>query len=244
MFSQHALELQTKYGHSSLLLDLPGHGALVDTPLDLDSCAETLEKVLQEIDTSNAKKLVYVGGSLGAYIGFVLLVKFQDRFHGAVLMDCGQNVGPGASYHAKVGLVLLSYMGSHCSNATLLKLMWDISKKSKADYHLMTTVFGAGMFFDQGAAQVECLKAVAPAEYIPSLQFPILFMNGSLDHRDSETKWLELCANKASSIQVYEGGDHFFMHDSRFLDDILTRMNEFYRESVAQPHDLDIIYTV
>ena len=62
------------------------------------------------------------------------------------------------------------------------------------------------MFFQQGAAQCDCLHSVAPA---------------------SENKWLELCKDERSELKVYESGDHFFCHDSRFVDDMLDRMDRF-----------------
>jgi pimeloyl-ACP methyl ester carboxylesterase len=175
---------------------------------------------------------VYVGGSLGAYIGFYLLDKFQDKFVAAVLMDCGQNVGPGASLKARLGLVMMNVVAKQYSNADLMKLMVGVTKKSKADFRLVETCFGAGNFFEQGQAQVECLRTVAPAEFVGKVPFPILFMNGSEDHRDSERLWLELCQNKQSDLKVYEGGDHFFCHDTRFLDDILVRMHELATQKV------------
>lgn len=230
LFHAHATELRARYGHGSILLDLPGHASLVETPLSLESCATTLQAVLKECNLdkkSPSNKLIYVGGSFGAYTGFYMLDKFQNMFDGAILMDCGQNVGPGASYKAKTGLVMLAWMGNHLSNATLITMMKDITDKSPADYKLMETVFGAGMWFDQAQQQVNCLGAVAPEELIPTLDIPILFMNGTEDHRDCEEKWLELCVNEQSELKDYEGGDHFFTHDSRFLDDILTRWHEF-----------------
>jgi pimeloyl-ACP methyl ester carboxylesterase len=146
-------------------------------------------------------------------------------FDGAVMMDCGQNVGPGASLKARIGLMVLAYIGRKWSNAKLMGLMVGETKKSKADYYLVESCFGAGMFFEQAGGQVECLKAVAPADYIPKYTFPVLYMNGSEDYRDSEDKWLELCTQKETSeLKVYDGGDHFFMFDSRFVDDVLTRM--------------------
>ena len=84
------------------------------------------------------------------------------------------------------------------------------------------------MFFQQGPSQVDCLHQVAPADIIPRLDFPIIFFNGSEDHRDSENKWLSLCKDKTkSSLKVYDGGDHFFCHDSRFVDDMMDRIDQF-----------------
>ena len=83
------------------------------------------------------------------------------------------------------------------------------------------------MFFQQGAAQCDCLHSVAPADLIPALDIPILYFNGSEDHRDCENKWLDLCKDERSELKVYESGDHFFCHDSRFVDDMLDRMDRF-----------------
>ena len=234
MFRAHATDLKDRYGHASILMDLPGHGTLVDKPLTLESCATTMASVLKEcgISASSKQKIIYVGGSLGAYIGFYLLEQFKDIFDGAVLMDCGQNVGPGSQLHVKMGLSMLSWMSESMSNASLMNMMLDVTKKSKTSsypYHLVDTVFGAGMFFDQGAAQVECLRTVAPAEIIPKIPFPILYMNGAKDHRNSEDLWLELSQKKypSSELKVYEDGDHFFMHDARYVDDVLESMNAY-----------------
>ncbi len=233
MFRGHAQELSKRFGYESILLDLPGHGTLVDDeslPLTLDNCVKTVKKVLMDSGiAASKKKVVYVGGSFGAYTGFYILNKLPDSFHAAVLMDCGQNVGPGASLKARMGLVLLGYIGRNFSNAALMKMMLDVARKSKADYQLVETSFGAGMFFDHANAQIECLRSVAPAECLPSLEIPILYMNGSEDYRDSEKIWLELSNNQKSELKVYEGGDHFFTHDTRFLDDILTRMDVFVK---------------
>jgi pimeloyl-ACP methyl ester carboxylesterase len=233
MFFEHALEMNKRHGYGAVLLDLPGHGAKVDVPLTLDSCAEALRTTLEATgclekrkDDPQHNKLVYVGGSLGAYVGFYLLDQFRDSFDGAVLMDCGQNVGPGASLKAKLGLVMLKWVANKYSNADLMSMMVGVSKKSKADYKIVETCFGAGNFFEQGGAQVECLKGVAPADHLPHLTFPILFMNGGDDYRDSEQRWLKLCTNPKSELKTYAGGDHFFCHDTRFLDDIFDRMHD------------------
>ena len=226
MFHAHAAELNKRYGHKSILMDLPGHGSLVETPLTLDTCVATLEGVCKAsgITKDSKEKIIYVGVSLGAYTGFYMLDKVKDIFDGAILIDCGQNVGPEASFKAKMGLVFLSFLSRNMSNASLMAMMAGEIKKS-ADYKLLETSFGSGMFFDQGEAQVNCLRSVAPAELIPKLNIPILFMNGGKDYRDSENKWLELCVNKKSELKVYEEGDHFFLHLSRFVDDILTRFD-------------------
>lgn len=83
------------------------------------------------------------------------------------------------------------------------------------------------------------MHSIKPADCIPEIKknnIPILFFNGSEDHRDSEDYWLELLYSddneeekelSRSSLHVYEGGDHFFCHDSRFVSDMFRRMENF-----------------
>merc|ERR1712110_496985 len=71
MFLPHAREL-SKIGYRSILVDLPGHGTLVDTPLTLDNCVETVQQILKSEDC-NPSMTIYVGASFGAYVGFYIL---------------------------------------------------------------------------------------------------------------------------------------------------------------------------
>ena len=171
----------------SILIDLPGHGTLVDKPLTLDSCVKTVKDVLDK-ECTDSSKIVYIGASLGAYIGFHILSKLQHKFTSSILLDCGQNVGPDCSFKARFGLWFLRKLSSSMSNKTLTSAMMNQSTKT-ADYHIHECSFGSGMFFQQGAAQCDCLHSVAPADLIPSLNIPILYFDGSEDHRDSENKW-------------------------------------------------------
>lgn len=226
MFRPHA-ELLSQRGHRCVLLDLPGHGTLVDTPLTLDSCAETVKSVLEK-ETASAKKTIYVGGSFGAYTGFYTLDKLADKFDGAVMIDCGQNVGPDCSLKARLGLWVMGAVTKNMSNKSMVDAMLGVTVKSPADWKLVESCFGAGTFFDQARAQVDCIHSVQPADHIPNLKFPMIYFNGSLDYRDSENKWLSLCQDQTNSyLHVYEGGDHFFTHDSRFAEDLIKRMDEF-----------------
>jgi pimeloyl-ACP methyl ester carboxylesterase len=226
MFARHAPLFANK-NYRSILIDMPGHGTLVDsTTLTLDECTNTVKRIL-ESENCDPKRTIYIGASLGAYTGFHILGHIKDKFAGAVMMDCGQNVGPDCSLKARFGLWMLRKMAGGMSNKSLMNAMIPAVKKSKADFHLVETCYAAGMFFQQGEAQCDCLHAVRPAAIIPDLEFPILFFNGSEDHRDSENVWLSHCKDKRSSLHVYPGGDHFFCHDSRFVDDMMDRIAQF-----------------
>jgi pimeloyl-ACP methyl ester carboxylesterase len=230
MFRPHAQAL-VKRGYRCILMDLPGHGTLVDSPLTLDSCVEATAKICKECGLA-PETTVYVGVSLGAYIGFYILDKLpKNSFCGAILMDCGQNVGPDCSLKARAGIWFLKMAAGHMSNKALMGALMGVTKKSPAKYKVVESVFGAGMHFQQGSAQTICMHTVAPADHIPNYEFPVLFFNGTEDYRDSETRWLSLCKDKKrSALKVYEGGDHFFMNDESFVYDMHDRMDSFAKQ--------------
>ena len=131
MFRPHAQEFAKK-GYRSILMDLPGHGTLVGTPLTLDSCADAVKQILDtECTPDKCTHVMYIGGSFGAYTGFYSLSKLKDRFNGAVLIDCGQNVGPDCSLKARLGLWFLRKLSSKMNNKTLMGGMLGTTQKSK-----------------------------------------------------------------------------------------------------------------
>jgi len=237
MFQAHAKILAAEKGHRCILVDLPGHGTMVDTKLTLDSCADTVKFILDENQQSlklTKANTMYVGVSFGAYTGFYTMDKLKDRFGGAIMMDCGQYAGPDCSWKVSAGIWVMRLMARNMSNAGMTSTFVDLLNKSPADWKLVESMFGAGFFFDASDDQIGILHSIEPADHIPNLDFPILFFNGSLDHRDSEDKWLSLCKiQDGSSLKVYEGGDHFFMNDSRFVYDILDRMDKFARDRLS-----------
>jgi pimeloyl-ACP methyl ester carboxylesterase len=227
MLVPHAKILAESKGYRCVLFDFPGHGSRMEESLSVDKCVETTKQILEEYNLQAGNNTIYIGTSFGAYVGFKILKEYQEYFKAAVLLDCGQNVGPGASLKATCGLWLLKGITKAFSNASITNIMMTQTKKSPADWKTVECVFGAGFFFQQGPQQVECLKSVAPADIIPDLNIPILFFNGSEDYRDSEDHWLKLCKDSRSELKVFQGGDHFFLNDSRFVDELLDRIDAF-----------------
>mmetsp|Transcript_13391 Transcript_13391/g.23984 ORF Transcript_13391/g.23984 Transcript_13391/m.23984 type:complete len:651 (+) Transcript_13391:93-2045(+) len=231
LFRPHASAL-ARMGYTSILLDLPGHGTQVDKRLTLESCVGTVRYILNrrcgKVKEGKPSRIIYVGASLGAYIGFYILEKLNDRFAGAVLLNCGQNVGPDCGRKSKAGIWLLRKLSGNLTNKTSMGAMMSLLNRSNADYHIGECNFAGGMFFQQGSAWCDCMDTVAPADIIPTLDIPILFFNGSKDYRDSENKWLSRCRDyEKSSLKVFDGGNHFFCHDSRFVDDMLQHIDVF-----------------
>lgn len=75
---------------------------------------------------------------------------------------------------------------------------------------------GLVLYQDRPCGAVDAIDCTGRAH------FPILFLNGSEDNRDSEDRWLEACTRKKESkLIVYDGGDHFFARDSRFVVEVI-----------------------
>lgn len=56
LFQPHAQELNQRFGHGSILLDLPGHASMLHTELSLDSCVETVASVLKASGITKGSK--------------------------------------------------------------------------------------------------------------------------------------------------------------------------------------------
>ena len=57
-----------------------------------------------------------------------------------------------------------------------------------APWEFEIAFFTAGMFFAGFPKFVEIMKATDPASALPHFDGPVLFMNGTKDHRDSEKR--------------------------------------------------------
>ena len=65
--------------------DLPGHGALVDRPFDLDAAADQVAGVIAAIAPARDLRAVVVGLSLGGYVGMHLVGRRPELVRGLVL---------------------------------------------------------------------------------------------------------------------------------------------------------------
>ncbi|KAJ2996185.1 hypothetical protein HDV02_006713, partial [Globomyces sp. JEL0801] len=178
----------------------------------------------------NGKKPIYVGGSLGGYIGMELLGSHPSVFSSAAILMAGQGVGAGRGMAASLGLYGMGLVIPLMSAESMLKGMVSQAKGNGhiSDTLLKEMALSHGFFFNQAEKHIEILKASNPRISLPKYDGRILFINGSKDHRDSENVWLE--ASKHGKLIVYQGTDHFFSHDDRYLDKLLEDLDEFLKQ--------------
>jgi pimeloyl-ACP methyl ester carboxylesterase len=95
MFEVHAKQLAEK-GFRCVLMDLPGHGSRMNEKLTLQTALETIAKTVKDhcADYKGIKP-IYVGGSLGGYIGMEAIGTYPNLFSGAIICMAGQDVRLG-----------------------------------------------------------------------------------------------------------------------------------------------------
>lgn len=98
-------------------------------------------------------------------------------------MMCGQNVGEDRSWKASVGLWGMNKAMRLLSKETLVNQLLKTAKN--VDKEVMANMMTAGYYFHQSDEQIQILKESAPEKGIRMFEGPILFINGSADHRDS-----------------------------------------------------------
>ncbi|KAH3759254.1 hypothetical protein Pelo_8982 [Pelomyxa schiedti] len=208
-------------------IDLPGHGGLMDSPLTLASATNRVAQFVH--DHLAGKRVIYIGHSMGGYLGMHIIGEHPDLFAGAIICGAGQNVGPSAGIAAKLGLMLISGATHVVSRKTLV----EQTVKSLDSPHIPRELIDecclrCGLFFDSSEGQIEILRAINPTAQLPKFPGPILFINGGLDHHDSQDLWLS--ASKHGSLWVYADGNHVFPCDKRFMDDFHQRIRNFTNE--------------
>ena len=205
-------------GYRCVLPDLPGHGGNLTTPLTIESAVSFLLGVATNVagDYKGARP-VYLGGSLGGYIGMEMLGSHPDAFSAALILCASQTVGVGAGLAAKVGLTLMGSIIGMARSATLVSKMVGMVRAHK---HLDKAMvkecsLEPGMYFQQGLAHIAVLRATDSVNKMQRFKGQVVYIDGSKDHHDMRDRLVEAGEGRAAAI-VYEGGDHFFSHDTRF----------------------------
>jgi pimeloyl-ACP methyl ester carboxylesterase len=243
MFLTHAQKLWKEHGIRSVLPDLPGHGSRVSEPTTLDAAVQLV------IDEGRAMRalvgadgrLAIVGASLGGYIAMEAMKhpECAALFNAAVVLSSSQTTGVGAGMTARVALFAMAKM-IPTGKVMTMKLLLKESQKSK---HLnrddvWTGSFQPGFFFEHGTGHVAILQRSDPVpgvrKFCEDGQHRVLFMLGDQDHHDNKVN-LEAAGQGHATTVVCSGGDHFFTHDTRFVDDIIRRIANIVTLPEAQP---------
>jgi alpha-beta hydrolase superfamily lysophospholipase len=85
MFKEHAEALVEK-GYRCILVDLPGHGALINQEFTLSNCLRVIESIQSEVCTTSS--ISAVGCSFGALALIHYLAAHECAFKKLILLSC------------------------------------------------------------------------------------------------------------------------------------------------------------
>lgn len=211
----------------TLAVDLPGHGALRNTPFTLDSCVAALDDAL---DAAGAAAAVVVGHSLGGYVTMEYARRRPERCRGVVLSGCTART---------TGVYTLPFRAVAAAVARLdpARLTrwndWAFRRAYPADVVGPAVEAGYG-FAALPAAWRAVLGRFAP-ESLRGADMPVLILNGARDlvFRSEEAAFAAACAR--ARVEVVPGAGHLVAFDrpDAFSDAVLR----FAREVAAGTAD-------
>lgn len=232
MYRSLAKQLVSR-GYRCLLPDLPGHGGRMDDPVSVQSCVDHLAAIVrQHASPYNGIAPIYLGGSFGGYIGMEFLAQNPNVFSAAILACCSQTVGKGAGFAASTALSIMQFMSTHVTSASWFvgMMLQVIQRNSK---QLETSIVwedcvSSGFYFHCSSEQTGTLRSTDSLAGLKKFSGPVLYLNGSEDHRDMLEDSVKISTAREVSKRgegpsltrsiLYEGGNHFFSHDKRFRD--------------------------
>jgi pimeloyl-ACP methyl ester carboxylesterase len=183
-----------------IALDLPGHGALVETPFTLESAAKQIAEV---IDQAAGGRALVVGLSLGGYSTMEFARLFPEKAAGLVLAGCSAN----PTVMATVPFRLASAMMASASEKLIARIN-DWIFRWRFDPIMIDPVIQDGYYFQ---AMPQAVKELSGKNFIDKMRGfpgPVLFLNGAHDwlFRSSEAAFL--AAAKNSRLELIPNAGH------------------------------------
>ncbi|WP_367650619.1 alpha/beta fold hydrolase [Nocardioides sp. zg-1308] len=156
------------------LVDLPGHGRLVDEAFTLARCVEVIDEA---VDAAPAgAPVVLVGHSLGGFVAMAYAAERGPRLDGLVLAGCSATpTGPGAAVYRGVA-ALTERIGpermTRVNNRVLRRLY---------PAELIEPVIADGYYFTPTPAAWRAVMDECHPAMLRGLACPVLVLNGQWD---------------------------------------------------------------
>lgn len=199
IWSEHAERLACRY--YVLALDLPGHGALAETPFTEEHVRQLITDTIERIAT---RPVLLVGYSLGGFVAMRHAVHYPEQTAGLLLAGCTFDLEGWRSWPYRA-TVRLSRMLPDAALRAMLHLM--LAATLPHDYRQLVerTAFNRDVFTRTGAIVATSRNAL---DEIAAYRKPVLVVNGEYDllARLDEKRFLHRLPQ--ARLRVMRGSDH------------------------------------
>jgi len=224
-FQAHAMAMMQKYGHRCILLDLAGHGSRWEEECTLENCEQNIRDALihfnikkKEEQIKNNERTVLVASSWGGYVSYFSLPKLSEYFSAAVF-DASVVDMWSKSERLKWGV--LSKIVDKTSYYTQLRFIrgrWVAKSNDYLNFH--ETKLAVGIYGKSNPCG--SVDGRNMWEWIPNIQCPCLFINGTDDPdgycRKTQQRIIDILPQgHKSTVYMYDGGDHLVSNDARYV---------------------------
>jgi len=205
--------------------DLPGHGSRRNQILTMETAIQSVKQVIEEAVPQ--KKVLLFGYDLGGYVAMAFAQSYPEMCSGLVLGACCNETFGGVTQFLFVVL----------KTAFLVlpeSMLWTLIPKGYSHVpreDLNEAILRSGMnysIWSQCAATMKEPEQDYFQKGISSFSGPIFFINGELDDRKSEEKFLS--SSKNGRLHIVRGASHLVHLEPGNRTEFSTMIKEFAKD--------------
>ncbi|UFU02407.1 alpha/beta fold hydrolase [Ruania suaedae] len=176
--------------------DLPGHGALIDTPFTLDGC----DRVLDRAASDAGGPIVLAGLSLGGYLALRWAARTRMPVLGVVAASCSAEPRglPLAGYQALAAVIARLPDRGLALHRVMARLV--LGEEGARE------VSAGGVALDAMVPALRAMRDVRPLADLARLEVPVWLVNGGWDHFRFDERRFAAAAPLARLVRVPRAG--------------------------------------
>ena len=230
----HARAVADLYGHRCITIDLAGHGSRWEEECTVENCCKAMKEAFKTYgikktsEYTNGEKTIFLGGSWGGFVTYYCAGELSEYCSGAVFECCTNDISKKKEM-IKWGL-LTTFVNrlSYHDQIRFIRSRW--AKQNVCYLEFIETKLGCGLF-----GKANPFKSLVQHnfwDWIPKIQCPCIFLNGTKDsdgyHPKTQKKILNTLQKKdQSKVVLFEGGNHLFSNEIRHIRGWVDAVGQF-----------------